>query len=332
MKQQRLLDGSLKLRHLVLLSAIARRGSVLHAAHELRVSQPVVTRGLRELESLLGVDLFDRGPRGMTLTTYGEAFLSHTEVALTQIQQAGRQLALIESGQTGSVTIGTFLAGSNLLLPQAITSLKAAHPKITVIVREGMPAVLIEDLLSGEIDMTVGRLTPTDLADRVAQIRMYAEPVRLVVRAGHPALDRPSVSLSDLLGYPWILPGEATSLRREIEEVFLQSGLPLPVDRVESGSILTLRALLLSSDSIAVLPMLIPEDDDHLETLPTPLPSVSRKVGVTLAAGMPHSPSAALMLEHLHATASRIRTHLAGHPGDKFNDVAHELLECVRNH
>ncbi|UOZ03465.1 LysR substrate-binding domain-containing protein [Amycolatopsis sp. WQ 127309] len=329
MRARKLLDGTLKLRHLVLVTAIAKRGSVLHAAHDLRISQPVVTRGLRELEALLEVELFERGPRGMTPTLYGEAFLQHAEAVLTQIRQAGRHLAELESGQAGSVTAGTYLAGSNVLLPQAISALKRSHPRVTVIVRESTPDVLVKDLLAGEIDLVVGRLTPTDLADRTAQIRMYTEPIRLAVRTGHPALDGPPPTLADLQDYPWILPGERTALRNEIEEVFLHAGLPLPVDRIESESILTLRTLVLSSDSVAVLPLLIAEEDPRLTTLPTPLPSVSRKVGATLRLGATPTPAAALMLEHLHQRAARIRAHVAGHEHDRFTGAPHDLLDCV---
>ncbi|MGP4015034.1 LysR substrate-binding domain-containing protein [Saccharopolyspora sp. 5N708] len=328
-RARKLLDGTLKLRHFVFASAIARRGSVIHAAEELRITQPVVTRGLRELEALLGVALFERGPRGMKPTAYGEAFLQHADAVLAQVQQVGRHLAELESGQAGSVTVGTYLAGSNVLLPQAIAALKHVHPKATVVVREGTPDALVQDLLTGELDLVVGRLTPSSHADRLTQIHMYTEPVRLVVRAGHPAAGATAPTLADLLDYPWILPDEHTTLRREIEEVFLHEGLPLPDDRVESASILTLLALIVSSDSVAVLPGLIPEEDLRLTPLATPLPSVQRQVGVTVRADGPPTPSAALLLEHLHRRAARIRAHLAGHDDDQFADVPHNLTACV---
>src|SRR5882724_13388004 len=92
MDADRLLDGRLKLRHLVLVATIAEQGSVVRAAERLRVTQPVVTRGLRELEAILGVELFDRGPRGVTPTIYGSAFLTHAQAVLTQVRQAGQHI------------------------------------------------------------------------------------------------------------------------------------------------------------------------------------------------------------------------------------------------
>jgi DNA-binding transcriptional LysR family regulator len=306
----RLLDGRLKLRHLVLVSTIAEQGSVVRAAERLRVTQPVVTRGLRELEAILGVELFDRGPRGVTPTIYGTVFVTHAQAVLTQVRQAGQHIAELRAGEAGTVTVGTHLAGSNVLLPRAIARLKKERPGLRVIVREATPDVLLADLLVGRVDLTVGRLTPGDDGGRTAQIRLYHEPVRLVTRAGHPALAGRETPLGELLGYPWVLPVDQTSLRRELEEVFSVQGLPLPADRVECTSMPTLRSLLLDTDAIAALPMLITEDDDRLAMLDTPLSSVSRLVGVTVARNRMHSPGTELLLERLREVAGEIRRRL----------------------
>lgn len=313
MDPDRLLDGRLKLRHLVLVTTIAEHGSVIRAAEHLHVTQPVVTRGLRELETVLGVQIFDRGPRGVSPTLYGHAFIEHAQAVLAQIRQAGRHVAELSEGHVGSVTVGTHLAGSNVLLPMAIGRLKRERPRVTVIVKEATPDVLAADLLAGQVDLTVGRLTPADDGGRTTQVQLYSEPVRLVTRTGHPAASAPAPALPELLDYPWILPVGQTALRHELEEVFFAQGLPLPADRVECTSILTLRSLLLCNDAIAALPMLIAEGDDLLLTLPTPLQGVRRLVGATVAANRAPSPSSSLLLHHLRRAAVEIRERLAPH-------------------
>ena len=312
MDADRLLDGRLKLRHLVLVATIAEQGSVVRAAERLRVTQPVVTRGLRELEAILGVELFDRGPRGVTPTIYGSAFLTHAQAVLTQVRQAGQHITELREGRAGTVTVGTHLAGSTVLLPRAIARLKRARRGLRVIVREATPDVLLADLLVGRIDLTVGRLAPRDDGDRTARIPLYQEPVRLVTRAGHPALSSPDRALPQLMDYPWVLPVDQTALRGELEEVFFAQGLPLPADLVECTSMPTLRSLLLDSDAIAAVPMLIAEEDDRLALLDTPLRSISRLVGVTVARNRAPSPGAELLLEQLRAAAGEIRERLGG--------------------
>lgn len=307
MDVNRLLDGRLKLRHLVLATTIAEHGSVMRAADHLRVTQPVVTRGLRELEAILGVEIFDRGPRGVSPTQYGTVFLDHARAALAQIRQAGQHITELSAGEVGTVTVGTHLAGSNVLLPEAIGRLKAERPRVTVIVKEATPDVLAADLLAGRVDLVVGRLTPVDDGERTVQIRLYREPIRLVTRVGHPAGPPAAPELAELMDHRWVLPVEQTALRRELEEVFFVDGLPLPADRVECTSILTLRSLLLNGDVIAALPMLIAQEDEQLALLSTPLRGVRRLVGVSMAADRALGPSAAALLGHLRAAATAIR-------------------------
>ncbi|WP_141211179.1 LysR substrate-binding domain-containing protein [Enemella dayhoffiae] len=263
MNRSRLLDGRLKIRHLVLVTTIADQGSVIRAAEAMHISQPVVTRGLREAEEIVGSPLFDRLPRGVRPTAYGLTFLSYARAVLAQLRAAEEHLAVLSSGELGQAFVGTHLAGSNLLLPRAIAALKRQHPLLTVTVREATPDTLHQQLIAGELDVVVGRLTPTT-NDQLQQIRLYDEPIRLVARPAHPAHELAEPSLADLTDYPWIFPVAETALRSELEQVFLAEDVPLPANRVECTSMLTLRHLLISTDVIAALPMFIATQDDAL--------------------------------------------------------------------
>ncbi|GAA1782664.1 LysR substrate-binding domain-containing protein [Agromyces lapidis] len=324
MSTDRLLDGRLKIRHLVLVAAIADEGTLVRAAEALHITQPVVTRGLREVEDLLGVPLFERLPRGVTPTEYGRPFIERARSVLAELRIAGEEVRLLQSGQLGTVTVGTHLAGSNLLLPRAIAGLKAEHPRLTVVVREGTPDTLQQLLLAGDLDLTVGRLS-SSVPVRLEQERLHLEPIRLVARAGHPVHDGPTTALAQLVSYPWIFPVAQTALRAELEAVFFHEGLPLPADRVECTSMLTLRNLLVSTDVIAALPMFIAVDDRELRILPTPLSSIRRAVGVTRLTDRAPSAAASALLEHLRVEGARLaefeREH-AEHEAQQFGRYA----------
>ncbi|MEU8801754.1 LysR substrate-binding domain-containing protein [Spirillospora sp. NPDC048819] len=299
-----LLNGRLKLRHLVLVVAIADHGSVLRASEHLHLAQPAVTRSLREMENILGVELFTRGPRGVTPTLFGDAFIEHARAVLAELRRAGERITGLADGEVGTVTIGTLLAGSNVLLPRAIAALKEDRPGITVIVQEATFDAQVPRLLDGEIDLILGRLNPIDDLRGLRQITLYGEPVRLVARRGHPARRRPSLGLADLLDYPWVLPLEQTALRSELEQVFRAEGLVLPGNLVECTSVLTVRTLVRDTDMIAALPELVARTDADITPLPVPLETVRRQVGVTLPAHRAPTPSARLMLDHLHREAA----------------------------
>lgn len=304
MRMPRLLDGRLKLRHLVLLDALLRQGSVVGAAAQLHVTQPVATRGLHELEEILGVTLFDRGPRGITPTVYGSAFAEHAREVLAQLNEAGRHLVELADAERGTVVVGTHLAGSNVLLPRAITAIKRDRPQLTVVVREAAPEPLLVELAAGRIDMIVGRLTaPSD--EQIERRKLYDEVVHLIVRAAHPLAARSDVRPADLGGYPWILPGTETALRRELEEFFARNGIPLPTNRIETTSFLTVRQLLLDTDMIAALPSLITREEPQLTHLSVSLEQIGHSVGVTLPART-LSPSAEAFVGALTSVAAEM--------------------------
>lgn len=307
MLEDRLLDGRLKLRHLTMVTTIADQGSLVGAARALHVTQPVVTRGLHEVEEILGVRLFDRGRRGVVPTVFGESFTHHARGVLAQLRQAGGQIDLLLRADIGRVTVGTHLAGSNMLLPNAIIELKREHPLLTVVVREATPEALSNALLAGEIDLSVGRLT-ADPPFGVTQERLHLEPVRLVARRDHPVHRMARPRLRDLVAHPWVFPIEETALRAELEEVFAREGVDLPANRVECTSILTLRQLLVSGDAIAALPELIADRDPDLAVVAIRLPSISRSVGVSTAADRPMLPAAHELLSHLRQAARRLAT------------------------
>jgi DNA-binding transcriptional LysR family regulator len=305
---ERLLDGRLKLRHLVLATTIADAGSLARAAEQLRITQPVVTRGLQDLESVLGVPLFERSAQGVTPTVYGTAFIEHARGVIAQIRQAGRALGDLAAADAGTVTVGTHLAGSNVLLPLAIARLKSAHPGVTVIVRESTPDRLQSQLLVGDVDLTVGRLTPAD--PRIEQVRLYIEPIVLVVRADHPVLAGRVPSFATLAGLPWIVPVAGTALRREMEQLFTAQGLPWPADRVECTSALTLRRLILDGDCVAALPELVALHDDDLAIVtPTDvdLARLTRPVGVSTVRDRWTPPAVEAFLGDLSTVASELR-------------------------
>ncbi|MFI6520710.1 LysR substrate-binding domain-containing protein [Spirillospora sp. NPDC050679] len=301
-----LLNGRLKLRHLVLVVAIADQGSVLRAAEHLHLAQPAVTRSLREVEHILGVELFTRGPRGVTPTLFGEAFVEHARAVLAELRRAGERITGLADADVGTVTIGTLLAGSNVLLPRAIATLKRDRPGITVIVQEATFDAQVPRLLDGEIDLILGRLNPIQELRGLRQITLYSEPVRLVARRDHPARACAGLTLADLQDYPWVLPLERTALRHELEQVFRAEGLTLPSNLVECTSILTVRTLVRDTDMIAALPDLVARTDEEIAPLPVALEPVRRQVGVTLPDQRSLTPSARLMLDHLRHRATEL--------------------------
>jgi DNA-binding transcriptional LysR family regulator len=302
----RLLDGRLKMRHLVLIDALTREGTVIGAAAAVDIAQPAATRTLHELETILGVSLYERGPRGVIPTTVGQAFTRHARAVLAQLSQADRQVTELADPHRGTVVVGTWPAGSNMLLAQAIAGLKSERPLLTVIVRSSSPEALSADLVAGNIDLIVGRFTSPTTEFEV-RTTLYDERIEICTRAQHPLAHQRTITFADLGDYPWIIPDTGSALRPGIDQLFARHGMRLPDNRIEVSCWLIIRHLLLENDFIAALPDPMELYDPSLRALPLSLESIRHAVvGITTAAGRALSPSAKALIQRLQAIAERL--------------------------
>lgn len=263
-----------------------------------------MTKAVRDLERDLGVDLFERGNRGVTPTIYGDALVTHARRVLAQLEHAAEEIDDLAHGAGGRVAIGTLLAASAWLLPTAIARLRAERPRVVIDVVEGTNDRLQPMLLRGDLDMVVGRLSEFRHRAGVHQEPLYSEEVVVLARPDHPFARRTPLSLADLQEADWILPPPETTLRRQLEKTFFDAGLDPPHCAVQSVSILTNRQLLYDADLLGVWPRGVAADDlahGRLVSLPVGLPDIIWPVGVATRKLARLSPAADALLAVLRA-------------------------------
>ena len=243
----------LKLRQLVLLRALADSGNLRRSAAALSLTQPAATRMLQELERTLGLSLFERSPRGMTPTSYGEAMIRHARAVLADVDSAREELAALADGSHGRVAVGTLMSTASLLLPRTIARVKAGAPRLQVLVQEATHEHLLDALLEGELDLMLGRVLPGAAQDELAVEILYREEFRVVCGAANPLAAR-RARLGELVDRPWILPPPHVPLRERLDALFLSHTGRRPADVVESVSVLTNLTLLRESAALSVLP------------------------------------------------------------------------------
>lgn len=304
----RLLNGRLKLRHLQLACVLAERGSLVSAAEHLHVAQPALTRSLKEAEDVVGARLFDRGPRGMTPTEVGDAFVKHAQAVLGQLTRAGQDIDDLLQANGGTVRVGTHLAASSFLLPRAILAMRKQAPQVTIVVRETTPDTLRSELLSGELDVIVGRIQPSEPDHRLLTAPLYEEDILIVASADHDATRLTSPTLAQLREYRWVLPVQQTHLRSQVDELFAAQGLALPVDRVDCTLLPITRELIVHGGSLAVLPRLAIENDPDITAIDYPLDALLWPVGLTTVADRWSSPAVQRFMAALDYVGSVVRS------------------------
>lgn len=307
---ERWITRKFRLRHLELIAELYDCRSILKASKRLSLTQPTVTKALQDVESTLAVRLFERSNRGLDPTPYGEIFARHAKIVLAQLRHAAEELEGLRAGYSGRVTVGTLLAASASILPDAIALLKKQRPGVAISVVVGTYDILMPSLLVGDLDMVLGRLPAEGRSRALVYEEFYAEPICVVTRRGHPLARKRRVSLRDLANEAWLLPLPETALRRQIERAFVEAGAPLPRNVIESVSILTNRALLRKSDSIGVMPYHVALDDVEqglLAILPVKLKSIESPVGAILRAPGTLPPAASALLECLRLAGREVR-------------------------
>ena len=243
----------LKLRQLLLLRALRDSGNLRRSAAALNLTQPAATRMLQELEATLGLRLFERSPRGMAPTPYGEAMIRHAGAVLADLDSAREELGALAAGSDGRVAVGTLMSTASLLLPRTIARAKQRSPRLQIAVLEGTHDQLLETLLKGELDLMLGRVLPGNAEGAVSVEVLHREEFRVVCGAANP-LALKARRLGELVDRPWILPLPYVPLRQRMEALFLAETGRLPANLVESVSVLTNLSLLRESDALAVLP------------------------------------------------------------------------------
>lgn len=298
--------GRLAFRHLRLLVAIVEEGNLVGAARRQNLTQPAVTKAVKEAEAILGIPLFDRTNRGVRPTTYCTALVSHARLVIAQLGHAGEEISDLRDGSGGRIAVGTLLAASAALLPQAIALLRKSRPKLVVSVREGTNDLLMPALRVGELDLVVGRLPEFREREALVQETLLSDIACVVVRPGHPLTERDPLRLADLVAWDWILPRYETTLRRQIDKTFRDEQLEPPTHAVESVSLLTNRGLLFDADYLAVWPWQVArveEEAGRIAILRLKLGPTAGPIGITTRAGGRLSPAADMLVRELRSVA-----------------------------
>ena len=309
-RHSRILDRALtrlKLRQLRLLLAVDTYGSIQNAARELGISQPAATKMIQDLELDFEVTLFSRTNRGVIPTDFGQTLIRHGKLIFAQISCAAQELDDLNEGNSGRVVIGTLLAASTGLLPAAIDRLLVDRPKVAIRISEGTNEVLIPSLLSGKIDMVVGRLSALRYREKIIQEKLIDDRIVAVVGPDHPLARKRNVTFEQVRPYGWILPPLETTLRRQVDQFFINQRQYSPPRAIESVSYLANRALLQSRDLICLMPREVTAQDignGNLVRLDWPVPFGQGPIGISLRADGTLSPAARAFKTALHKVAA----------------------------
>lgn len=295
-------------RQIALLNALGELGTLRKAATAIHTTQPAASLLLQQLEDRLGVQLFERLPRGMQPTLFGEVMIRYARGALHEFEYAEAQLAELARGATGMVRIGTVMGPVPTLLTRGVLAFKAAHPKVRIALEVGTSDELIPSLIRGDFDVVLGRL-PDQLDGQSLDIQRFeqGERMRIIARPQHPLASHNGLTLAALAPMTWILHPIGSPMRRQVENALQAAQLIEPLDIVETRSILATTSMLESSDMIAVVPNDVAEHYTRygmIAILPVELPLSMANLGLMTSKARPLSAAVKALLTCLSAISN----------------------------
>ncbi|WP_392567519.1 LysR family transcriptional regulator [Actinacidiphila glaucinigra] len=262
-------------------AAVARHEHVTRAARELGVPQSTLSRAMVRLELDLGVTLFARQGRTVSLTPAGHGFLASVERALGEVERSAESVRADADPQSGRVAFGFLHTLGPETVPALLRAFRADHPRIRFQLVQNYGEAMLAGLRAGELDLCLTSPVP-DAPDLVVR-RLDEQRLRLVVPADHRLASRRRVRLAEASGELFVSLEAGYGLRRITDALCAEAGFT-PRVAFEGEEAETLRGLVAAGLGVALLPPpLVPRPG--VVELTVTAPRAAREIGVAWLGG-----------------------------------------------
>lgn len=282
---------------------VALTGSFSQAAAALRLSQPVVSRTIADIERLVGARLLERTTRSVEMTAAGREFLAVADTILGTYQRGLSRFSAYRAGEYGDITIAALPSVAAVLLPPIVAGFLAEHPGITLHLLDGTTREVLDHLRSGAADLAVTDQSPASAGLDVHPL--LEDRVLAVLPVGHRHSSRQALTWADLAAERFIAFSQDSSVRRLTDLGFAQACVE-PETLVETRAVATAGGMIATGLGISAMPELVLPLLSFTELVTRPLesPAVTRNLALHLRPG-----------ETLHPAARQLADHLLSAPG-----------------
>jgi DNA-binding transcriptional LysR family regulator len=228
-------------------------------AEQLHISQPALSKHIRNLEETLGVRLFDREVTPLGLTAAGEQFVRQAEELLYQQDRLKKTMEQFRSGEAGCLDIGVSPFRTQLLMPQMLKKLRLRYPGIRVCLHEPPSDQLRKEAAEGKFDFAIVNLpvdeSVLDVTPMAKEKMVLAIPMAMLDKLpAVPEGDLPEIDLKDCGELPFVAAKQGQEMRRYFDKLFTRAGIH-PNIAVEVTGLTSAWALANAGLGAALVPM-----------------------------------------------------------------------------
>ncbi len=214
---------------------VANCGNITHASEKLNITQPAISKSIKNLESQLGGDLFIRTQKGVTLTEEGKVFYNHISNAINSINNAENEFTNLINLNCGSIRIGVSTTITEKFLLPYLKKFHELYPNITIHMYTDISNELLEKLKNGQIDLAIIHIIDKDYGYGININKIKKIHSCFVVNDSFKELIDKPISLKDLVNYPIILQTYGSNSRDFIEKIENDNNISFK-NNIESSS------------------------------------------------------------------------------------------------
>jgi DNA-binding transcriptional LysR family regulator len=264
MNKKSLLYASLN--SLLVFHEVAKRRSFSKAAEELFISQPAVTKHIKELERKVGMGLIQRRRGGFALTEAGKILFKYTHKISSHLMDIENLLEDLKKDHQGILKIGTTESYSKGLMPKLLSGFQTSFPFMKIALDVGNSEEIEKSLLVYKNDLVL--IAVTKKTSRFESIPFLKEELVLIVSPNHPLVKRKTVSLKELERYPLIIRAKGSTTRRIILQAFKEVGIH-PSLLIEAGSSEFIKQWVSEGKGVSIIVKRTVEDEERRKIIKT---------------------------------------------------------------
>lgn len=289
-------------RNLRLLVALDEHGTLLGAAKQVSMTQPGASKALKEIESIFGVDLFNRTNRGLEANELGHCVIRYARLIQTDLAHLRQELVGIARGDGGRVCVGVIM-GAVPRLTEAVSDLVSLHPEMSVEIVEDTSLALLSQLDAGRLDLCICRTTVSKNPEMYTSSLLQSETLAVITGKNNILSGVHHLDLADLISSKWIVYRANMPMRNLLEREFLHAGLKFPTHLVETTSAFATLTLLRRNPAFVALvstdvaKILI--EHGGISMLPIQLSERSEPYELVVRKTQPTSPGAKLLITQI---------------------------------
>lgn len=281
-------------------TTVAQAGSFSKAAEQLYLTQSAISQHVQGLEAHLGVQLFQRGRRGVQLTPSGEKLLEYAHQILSLIAAAENEITNVEQVAEGHLHLGATSSAAMYLLPSWIRTFRQRFPALKVSLHTGDAAQLIDDLLGEKLHLAFIE-GDWEITPRINHLPLRDSELYVVVAPHHPWHDQESISITDLNRQLFIAYPPKSQARNWMDDLFAQYQVsPLIVAEFDEAE--AIKRAVMQGMEAAILPRCVVREEcqaGKIHLLAMQEQPLKRPIELLWNAGLPLNPTNRAFLETL---------------------------------